>query len=252
MGSNDFRINVEHYGNTLLFTRCEEHDKEVIEGFKGYGHEYEKAATRQAKGCERTTKHNRIIVIDLAGLKILLRSTAEACTGDTEVDDLADLLSGLNTESTAPSQLTPTTPPEHPFLQIQTTPQLKIVPQSTLIEIKTRGNNRPFEYEDQYPSLYLSQTPNLYIARHEKGTFVSLEKATLDKGTLAQHGENVKVDLQKLRILLGEIIEAVKEIGNGVPMSLVCRDGKCGLYKRDLSAKNLRLIRTEDAAKFQE
>jgi hypothetical protein len=33
---NDFRIDVDLAGQTCLFTRCEEKDAEVVEGFKGY------------------------------------------------------------------------------------------------------------------------------------------------------------------------------------------------------------------------
>jgi hypothetical protein len=60
---NDFRIDVDLAGQTCLFTRCEEKDAEVVEGFKGYGHEYEKAATRLPAGCEKATGHHRIVVM---------------------------------------------------------------------------------------------------------------------------------------------------------------------------------------------
>jgi hypothetical protein len=87
-----FRIDIERAGQTCLFTRCEEKDSEHVIGFKGFGHEYEKAATRFAPGCEKATGHHRIISIvrqclspfdwlasdspptkNFGGLKILLR-----------------------------------------------------------------------------------------------------------------------------------------------------------------------------------
>jgi hypothetical protein len=34
-----------------------------VSGFKGFGSEYEKAATRHPKGCEKATGHHRIISI---------------------------------------------------------------------------------------------------------------------------------------------------------------------------------------------
>jgi hypothetical protein len=34
-----------------------------VQGFRGYGHEYEKAATRTTRGCEKATGHHRMISI---------------------------------------------------------------------------------------------------------------------------------------------------------------------------------------------
>lgn len=64
-GSTDeFRIDVEHYGpKSVLFTRWEPKDKEIVTEFRGFGHEYEKAATKEVKGCEGATGHHRIISI---------------------------------------------------------------------------------------------------------------------------------------------------------------------------------------------
>jgi hypothetical protein len=63
-GNGDaFRIDIERAGQTCLFTRREEKDSEVVIGFRGFGHEYEKAATRLAPGCEKATGHYRIISI---------------------------------------------------------------------------------------------------------------------------------------------------------------------------------------------
>ena len=59
----DFRIDVDVAGSTCLFTRVEEQCTETIQGFRGYGHEYEKAATRPARGCEKATGHHRMISI---------------------------------------------------------------------------------------------------------------------------------------------------------------------------------------------
>jgi hypothetical protein len=58
-----FRIDIDLVGQTCLFTRHEEKDSEQVVGFKGFGHEYEKAATRFAPGCEQATGHHRIISI---------------------------------------------------------------------------------------------------------------------------------------------------------------------------------------------
>jgi len=59
----DFRIDVDVAGSTCLFTRVEGQCTETAQGFRGYGHEYEKAATRPARGCEKATGHHRMISI---------------------------------------------------------------------------------------------------------------------------------------------------------------------------------------------
>lgn len=64
----DFRIDVELAGKTCLFTRREEKDSEYVTEFRGFGHEYEKAATRWPKGSERATGHHRIISIVSSGI----------------------------------------------------------------------------------------------------------------------------------------------------------------------------------------
>lgn len=58
---SSFEIDIDCAGRTCLFTRREVKDSELVVGFKGFGHEYEKAATRAAPGCENATGHHRII-----------------------------------------------------------------------------------------------------------------------------------------------------------------------------------------------
>jgi hypothetical protein len=61
--SNDFRIDVDVRGSTCLFTRSEERNTTTIRHSVGHGHEYEKAATRATRGCEKATGHYRMISI---------------------------------------------------------------------------------------------------------------------------------------------------------------------------------------------
>lgn len=59
----DFRIDIDVAGTTCLFTRLEAQNTDTVQGFMGYSHEYEKAATRVTRGCERATGHHRMISI---------------------------------------------------------------------------------------------------------------------------------------------------------------------------------------------
>jgi len=60
---NDFRIDVDVAGSTCLFTRLEKQNTETVQGFWGYAREYEKAATKVTRGCEKATGHHRMISI---------------------------------------------------------------------------------------------------------------------------------------------------------------------------------------------
>ncbi|KAG1725886.1 uncharacterized protein EDB91DRAFT_80558 [Suillus paluster] len=175
---NDFRIDVDLAGSTCLFTRLESKNAETVQGFRGFGHEYEKAATRVTRGCERATGHHRMISIDMGGLKILLRFMIEACTSATNdtnnEDDLLEAFSGLGiggapaSTSTGLATKKPQTPTVRGVSITHTTPRT-IVPQASLIELKTRAAHRELDWEEVYPQLYLSQTAFLYIAKHERG-----------------------------------------------------------------------------------
>lgn len=56
-----FRIDVDLVGKTCLFTRREKFLMETINGFSGYGHEYEKAATKSRRGSEGEVSHHRVV-----------------------------------------------------------------------------------------------------------------------------------------------------------------------------------------------
>lgn len=56
-----FRIDIDLVGKTCLFTRREESLMETISDFRGYGHEFEKAATRSRRGFEEEASHHRIV-----------------------------------------------------------------------------------------------------------------------------------------------------------------------------------------------
>ena len=59
--SKDFRIDMQLAGErTVLFNRWETRTREQMNG-RTYGFNFEKASTRPASGCERSTGHHRIV-----------------------------------------------------------------------------------------------------------------------------------------------------------------------------------------------
>lgn len=237
----DFRIDVDVAGWTCLFTRLEAQNTETVQGFMGYAHEYEKAATRLTRGCEKATGHHRMISIDIGELKILLRFTIEACTSSTndtnDEDDLLAAFSGLGIGGASASSSRNITKPQATVPSVRgvsinrTTPR-KVVPQASLIELKTRAARRELDWAEIYPQLYLSQTAFLYIAKHERGSFNTLEKVELGSESMKIHARRAEQGLAKLKLVLQDILDAARMEDEGVGLSLVAKDGKLALYKR--------------------
>jgi hypothetical protein len=48
-----------------------------------------------------------------------------------------------------------------------------VVPLESTLEIKTRVSHKPFEFQEIAPQVWVSQTPKLVRAYHQKGTFQS-------------------------------------------------------------------------------
>ncbi|KAF9240054.1 hypothetical protein BU15DRAFT_46128 [Melanogaster broomeanus] len=232
----DFRIDIDLAGKTCLLTRREEKNSETVVGFRGFGHEYEKAATRATPGCERATGHHRIVSYDFGGLKILLRFEVDAClSASTSDDEFLESFSSLNIGSrgaaatTAPPASAPTTTSA---LAVQFTVPRTLTPQSDMIEIKTRASHRALDWTEIYPQLYLSQTAYLYVAKHERGNFQTVEKTLLNSATMRPYAKQAETSMGQLKALLGQILGVVRKEGNNVSLSLVCQGGKLTLYKR--------------------
>ncbi|KAG8946974.1 hypothetical protein FRC04_011270 [Tulasnella sp. 424] len=227
---DDFRIDVELAGKTCLFTRTDEVDIDVIEGFRGYGEEYHKAVAKWPKGSEGATGHHRVISIDLDGIKILLRFEIDArievqedkSNPNDDVDDLVDALSSLLTSSSkAPARKTTS----FAGLTVKPSENRMMVPQSSIIKLKTRAEHKPLNMEDVGPQIHLSQTPYLYLAKHVRGDFQPAQRIIPDV-------QKIELQLGKLREALLDIVEVVREQAQGEGLALTCVERKLELYKR--------------------
>lgn len=231
-----FRIDIDLVEKTCLLTRREDIMMETINEFRGYGHEYEMAATKSRRGSEEEIGHHRIVTYDFGGLRVLLRCTVDACTdSESEADDFLASFSAMKIGSKAE---TPKSQPDSACtnrlgMKVKLTSPRSVIPQSRVIEIKTRASHRELDWKEVYPQLYLSQTPYLYLARHTKGTFGAVEKVDLNGETMVPRAKEAEDAMGKLEMLLGSILKAVRRQGKGVPLSLVYHKGKLQLYKRN-------------------
>jgi hypothetical protein len=76
-----FQIGVNITGKTALFTCIQRKSTEVLVGFNGFGHNFEKAYTKGAAG---STGHHRIVSYDFGGLKCLIRQDTDGYLGEEE------------------------------------------------------------------------------------------------------------------------------------------------------------------------
>lgn len=218
-----FLIDVDLIGKTCLLTRREETLVETIEEFCGYGHEYELAATKPHRGFEDEISHHRIINYEFGGLKILLRYEVDACT-KPESEDGSFLAS-----SSVPRSIGTSAYSSRFGMKIKMTSPRFVVPQSRIIEIKTRAVHKGLDWKEVYPQLYLSQTPYLYLAKHTRGTFGRVEKIQINSQGMAARA---RATMTKFQELLRYILKAIRKHGQGVPLCLVYRAGKLQLYRR--------------------
>ncbi|KAG7290748.1 hypothetical protein NEMBOFW57_000751 [Staphylotrichum longicolle] len=238
--SKPFKIEVEIAGDkTALFTRVEEQTTETISGFKGYGHNFEKAYTKIPTG---STAHHRIVGYTFGGLKCLVRHETDGYIGSRTprelTDDLSNALKGLSISKVGSPINRPL-----PGAVIVKTDGKAVDPSSTL-EIKTRVAHRQLDMAEVVPQLWISQTPNLVVGYHRNGVFDNVRPRDMTDELRRWESAN-QSDLCKLAALLTKIIKVVKLSGNGVALvqsnglsnlSIVAGNGKRALPD-DLYAK---------------
>lgn len=171
----------------------------------------------------------RSVKQNLGGVSLALRYQLDARVAphnEDALDDLMKNMASLNTDTKA----------RH---EIQTIRGIhvkrstnEIAPQSSLVEIKTRVSHKEIDWTEAYPQLFLSQTAFLFLAKHTKGRFGHVERYALDGDGLKPHAARAQKTLAKLRDVLEDIQDTVKSHGKGVPLSVLCLDGKLTLHER--------------------
>lgn len=232
-----FRIDLQLAGKkTVLFNRWEKRYREAMSGFT-FGFNFEKASTVPGVDCENATGHHRIICYDLNGLKMVVRFEVDACIPtaavrkSANIDELTDTLANVSiaqTQKSLPKSIS------HGLTILRGG---QISPQSSMIELSTVSQRRRAEYnwKELYPQLFLSQTPHHFLAIHDRGRFLTIEKRRLETRTsteLVNAAKDLQVNLRKLRAALGKIQEMVKEEGERGRISLVCENGVLSVFER--------------------
>jgi hypothetical protein len=175
-GLKDFTMRMELVNGTAVLHREETKTQEFIrpDEFRGFGHEFEKAYT--TSHIPSSTGHHRILSYRLGSLRLVIRHETDGCvdTGTTSriskqgpaEDDISDLLESMSISQ--PAGLDGATPADS---KLTVRRGGRPVALESTLEIKTRVYHKPLSIADVAPQLWLSQTPRLVRAYHEKGRF---------------------------------------------------------------------------------
>ncbi|KAJ6032748.1 hypothetical protein N7540_003480 [Penicillium herquei] len=182
--------------------------------FRGHGHEFEKAFTRdQIPG---TTGHHRIISYSLGDLKFIVRYETDACVHDGSELDTQNVDSGsddiLNMMGNLSLSRSDDHSSSHNKSKLVIQERGKKVEINSTLEIKKRASHKPIEIQEVIPQLWVSQTPNLVRAYHSRGTFQIPEVEDVTQQT-AEWEENHADNIGRLLLLTRKIIKVVRENG---------------------------------------
>ncbi|KAG7444159.1 uncharacterized protein BT62DRAFT_981780 [Guyanagaster necrorhizus] len=238
----EFRIDMQLAGKkTVLLNRWDKRYKEQASGYS-YGYGFEDHTTSPAIGCESSSGHHRIITYDLGGFKMVVRFEVDACisvkpgarapvtsssSSSATVDELSNLLSAVNIGPPTTSII-----PVTPSRSLTVKSGGSYVPQNAIVELTTVSERRrpQFDWYEQYPQLFLSQTSLHFLGIHDRGYFHAVEKNELN--ALSQQARIVQPSLKKLVKVLKIIQELVVKNGMTSRLTLI-RDGeRLKVYER--------------------
>ncbi|KAI8986173.1 hypothetical protein BD414DRAFT_416626 [Trametes punicea] len=234
----DFRLDFQLGGEkTVLVERWDTRTfQRKLPPAHGCRNNFDNLATSPApRGYQSTKFHHRIVQYDLEGLNLVVRFEVDACIPSS--DDPADMLARLTLSSSLSSphamRVAPSVDSDTAITVVRGG---ALTPHASLIEITTRSATaRPAHtWYETYIQLFLSQTPNFYFAKHERGLFTEVEKHPLASPKFAryQRDERIQRCLRQLVLILTTIQRAVQEQGKSGRLSVVCHQGTLALFER--------------------
>ncbi|KAH9849465.1 hypothetical protein C2E23DRAFT_737349 [Lenzites betulinus] len=250
----DFRLDLQLGGKkTVLVERWDTRTHQYISAPKGGCRKHFDEVTTVPRGdCQSSNNHNRIVQYDLESLRLVVRYEVDACLSDEE--DPSDLLARLSLSSSSsppppspphPSTpLPPSTPPPssnclsptitHSDTTLTVFRGGTSLTQSSLVEIVTRSAKtiHTQKWPETYTQLFLSQTPRLYVALHQAGTFTDVVKLSRADPRLEVYAgdERMRRSLRQLVRVLEDVQRALTAYGPRGRLSLVCRKGRLELF----------------------
>ena len=233
-----FRIEVEIVGNTLLFTRTEERPDDIITGFRGFGHEFEKKFTKHVQfPGSQSTGHHRVVQYSLGGMKLVVRFEVDGYL-ETEYNRQTAKLSDDEFDSIVEGLMNSVA-----SMRIDQGRNLKIlrsgfeVRHESIIELKSRAKHRPLQMNDVIYQLWFGQVPWLIVGYHVRGKFTHLVQSNCKDRFKTFEAER-KVELTQLIRVIENIKKALERTGKkrGV---VIFEDHTIKLYEMRRNTRSL-------------
>ncbi|KAG6108895.1 hypothetical protein E4U14_003446 [Claviceps sp. LM454 group G7] len=225
-----FTIKLELVRNTLLMCRHETATTRYIgpHEFRGYGREFEKAyTTNQIEG---SAGHFRIISYRFCGMNLMIRHETDGFVSPSKQVGYAERSYSVFQHSRNEAA-SPAVGSGH--LQMVTVLQKgKTIPLESILEIKTRALTRSLHFAEIAPQLWVSQTPKLVRAYHDRGCFRKQQVEDVS-GEVQQWERENQGNLRTLGALIGKIMAVMKGCGG------------CGTLRYDVATASLIISRDE-------
>ena len=111
-----------------------------------------------------------------------------------------------------------------------------VVPQKNIVELTTRSVRyvNEFDWTEQYPQLFLSHVPNLFLAVHDRGMFERMIRHQLGTSELraVEQSSRIQRGFRQLIAVLKVVQVLARQHGKRGRLSLVCRDGRLEVFER--------------------
>lgn len=118
---------------------------------------------------------------------------------------------------------------ENPPHQLEIIPGGIMMPQERVLEVKTRAQNRTIDLTDQTPQLWFSNTCNLYVGYHQRGSFMKVDTEVMGVKALERWEDENQGNLRKTAALLKSIIQIARSAEGG-RAQLACVGGKLRVH----------------------
>ncbi|KAI0204774.1 hypothetical protein F4808DRAFT_310293 [Astrocystis sublimbata] len=193
-----FRFNIEMIGNTLFLTMNRK--RVVIPVMEDYSRSFLSAFTSSNPADIADECHQRIVSYDFGGLKCLVRFECDGYLPDSDGHDIAIDRPQLSRSH----QLSDS---------IRIHQSSTVVPQETLLEIKTRYKSRgnPVDKGVNKPRLWIRQVPYFVTAYHKSGLYEPQWVKVQDfRGAVYEWETSEQESLKKYATLLHQLITEVR------------------------------------------
>ncbi|KAH9927206.1 uncharacterized protein BXZ73DRAFT_102792 [Epithele typhae] len=219
-----------------------------------YGRQFEATATAPAPGCERGLEHYRVMQYDFGGLRLVVRGEVDAYFPLE-----ADRPSVLPPVPHEPAPAPPHPPTPSRSADIAVVPAGTVVPQSSLVELKTEamrfsGSERRRIWFRTYPRMLLSQTSTLLTTARAQDTFMFARRERVDTDEFLANVAGwlrMQRGFHQLVAVLRRVREVAPVFGAGRPFTAWARKYRLELEELDPArSAERRLLGREDLARF--